>query len=46
MQQLNLTIDGMTYSHCTQRVEFLPLERGEFEFACQTGMLRGKLIVE
>jgi plastocyanin domain-containing protein len=46
MQQLNLTIDGMTDSHCTQRVEFLPLDPGGFEFACQTGMLRGKLIVK
>lgn len=27
-------------------VEFLPKERGEFEFACQMGMFRGKLIVE
>jgi len=27
-------------------VEFLPKERGEFEFACQMGMIRGKLIVE
>ena len=30
----------------TVRVEFLPKERGEFEFACQMGMFRGKLIVE
>jgi len=28
------------------RVEFLPKERGEFEFACQMGMFRGKVIVE
>ena len=27
-------------------VEFLPKERGEFEFACQMGMIRGKIIVE
>jgi plastocyanin domain-containing protein len=27
-------------------VEFLPKARGEFEFACQMGMFRGKLIVE
>ena len=27
-------------------VEFLPTEPGEFEFACQMGMIRGKLIVE
>jgi plastocyanin domain-containing protein len=27
-------------------VEFLPKERGEFEFACQMGMFRGKVIVE
>ena len=46
MQQLNLTIEDMTYSHCTQRVEFLPLDPGGFEFACQTGMLRGKSIVK
>jgi len=26
--------------------EFLPKERGEFEFACQMGMLRGKIVVE
>lgn len=30
----------------TVPVEFLPKERGEFEFACQMGMLRGKVIVE
>lgn len=27
-------------------VEFLPEEPGEYEFACQMGMLRGKLVVE
>ncbi len=27
-------------------VEFVPKEPGEYEFACQMGMLRGKLIVE
>jgi plastocyanin domain-containing protein len=27
-------------------VEFLPERSGEYEFACQMGMLRGKLIVE
>jgi plastocyanin domain-containing protein len=27
-------------------VEFLPKEPGEFEFACQMGMIRGRLIVE
>lgn len=30
----------------TVPVEFLPEEPGEYEFACQMGMLRGKLIVE
>ena len=30
----------------TVAVEFIPKEAGEFEFACQMGMLRGKLIVE
>ena len=30
----------------TVPVEFLPRDRGEFEFACQMGMFRGKLIVE
>jgi plastocyanin domain-containing protein len=30
----------------TVPVEFLPKERGEFEFACQMGMFRGKVIVE
>lgn len=30
----------------TVAVEFLPQEPGEYEFACQMGMLRGKLIVE
>ena len=30
----------------TVPVEFLPKEPGEFEFACQMGMFRGKLIVE
>ena len=33
--------EGQTIS-----VEFLPRERGEFEFACQMGMFRGKVIVE
>ena len=27
-------------------VEFLPRDVGEFEFTCQMGMLRGKLVVE
>lgn len=30
----------------TVRVEFLPEHPGEFEFGCQMGMIRGKLIVE
>ena len=30
----------------TVPVEFLPKERAEFEFACQMGMLRGKIVVE
>jgi plastocyanin domain-containing protein len=30
----------------TISVEFVPNESGEFEFTCQMGMLRGKLIVE
>jgi plastocyanin domain-containing protein len=30
----------------TVAVEFMPKEAGEYEFACQMGMLRGKLIVE
>jgi len=30
----------------TVPVEFLPAHAGEFEFQCQMGMLRGKLIVE
>ncbi|MDZ4340038.1 MAG: cupredoxin domain-containing protein [candidate division NC10 bacterium] len=30
----------------TVAVEFLPKTPGEYEFACQMGMLRGKLIVE
>lgn len=30
----------------TVAVEFLPDKPGEYEFACQMGMLRGKLIVE
>jgi len=30
----------------TVAVEFLPDRPGEFEFACQMGMFRGKLIVE
>jgi plastocyanin domain-containing protein len=27
-------------------VEFLPTEKGEFPFACQMGMLRGRIIVD
>lgn len=30
----------------TVPVEFLPDEPGEYEFSCQMGMLRGKLVVE
>jgi plastocyanin domain-containing protein len=30
----------------TVAVEFLPEKPGEYEFACQMGMLRGKIIVE
>jgi len=30
----------------TVPIEFLPNEPGEYEFACQMGMFRGKLIVE
>lgn len=30
----------------TVPVEFMPDKAGEFEFQCQMGMLRGKLIVE
>ncbi|MFA5860054.1 MAG: cupredoxin domain-containing protein [Candidatus Thermoplasmatota archaeon] len=30
----------------TVAVEFLPTKEGEYEFACQMGMLRGKVIVE
>lgn len=30
----------------TVPVEFLPEKPGEYEFSCQMGMLRGKLIVE
>lgn len=29
----------------TVPIEFLPEEPGEYEFACQMGMLRGKLVV-
>ena len=30
----------------TVAVEFMPSEAGEYEFACQMGMLRGKILVE
>lgn len=30
----------------TVQVEFLPNEPGEFDFSCQMGMFRGKIIVE
>lgn len=30
----------------TVPVEFLPAEPGEYEFACQMGMFRGKIVVE
>ncbi|MCI0487408.1 MAG: cupredoxin domain-containing protein [Blastocatellia bacterium] len=30
----------------TVAIEFLPEEPGEYEFACQMGMFRGRLIVE
>ena len=28
------------------QIEFLPKEPGEYEFACQMGMFRGKIVVE
>ena len=30
----------------TVPIEFMPAEAGEYEFACQMGMFRGKIIVE
>jgi plastocyanin domain-containing protein len=30
----------------TVPIEFVPKQRGEYEFACQMGMLRGRLVVE
>ena len=30
----------------TVQVEFLPEQAGEYEFQCQMGMLRGKIVVE
>jgi len=30
----------------TVPVEFMPSEAGEYEFACQMGMFRGKIVVE
>ena len=30
----------------TVAIEFLPTEPGEYEFTCQMGMFRGKLVVE
>jgi len=30
----------------TVPIEFLPKEPGEYEFACQMGMFRGKIVVE
>ena len=30
----------------TVAVEFIPDKPGEYEFACQMGMIRGKLVVE
>jgi plastocyanin domain-containing protein len=30
----------------TVPVEFMPKDAGEYEFSCQMGMIRGKLIVE
>jgi len=30
----------------TVPIEFLPAETGEYEFACQMGMFRGRVIVE
>lgn len=32
--------------HYAKRVEFVPQEPGEFEFGCQTGMIRRESIVE
>ncbi len=42
----------MTRAHCPPlmelalAVEFVPEKPGEYEFTCQMGKLRGKLIVE
>ena len=30
----------------TVPIEFVPAETGEYEFACQMGMFRGKVVVE
>jgi plastocyanin domain-containing protein len=30
----------------TVAIEFMPSEAGEYEFACQMGMFRGKIVVE
>ena len=30
----------------TVPIEFLPIEPGQYEFACQMGMFRGKVVVE
>jgi plastocyanin domain-containing protein len=32
--------------HYAQHVELVPQEPGEFEFSCQTGVIRGESIVE
>ncbi len=49
---VDLTDGGMTRAHCPPPVEralaieFLPEKPGAYGFACQMGMLRGKLIIE
>ncbi len=46
IRQLKPSIEDMMRIHYTKRVELVSQEPGEFEFGCQTGVIRGESIVE
>ena len=46
IRQLKPSIEGMMRIHYTKRVKLVRQEPGEFEFGCQTSVIRGESIVE
>ena len=45
-RQLKASVENMMHIHGAKRVELVPQEPGEFEFGCQTSVIRGESIVE